>query len=52
MRSNENGISHMPEKIYLILRSVAQRRVSKECAEHVHQLGGGSPLPILMVEKG
>jgi hypothetical protein len=30
----------------------ATAAVSKECAEHVQQLGGASPLPILMVEKG
>jgi hypothetical protein len=35
----------------LILRCLAER-VSKECAEHVQQLGGASPLPILMAEKG
>ena len=34
------------------VRSNAHPYRDKECAEHVQQLGGASPLPILMVEKG
>jgi hypothetical protein len=35
----------------LILRSIAKRCVSKECAEHDRQLGGESPLSSLMAAK-
>ena len=33
------------------VRSNAHPYRDKGCAEHVQQLGGASPLPILMVEK-
>ena len=44
--------------VYAILRTVvweggaARLPPIPMCAEHVQQLGGASPLPILMVEKG